>query len=205
MVKKHSVLLTVLLILPLSVMIAGCGDYGKVDQGRVVDYDKANKMVTIIRDKSLDPKKPDYSHLPPVKYKLPDAAGEMGPEPRVGKRMKLDVEKNQIIIFIPTLNNFVTIDYKPLERKDNVSDKDPLVFDIVSGKAKQFPIVDIQKKTISLYSKRQKIYVTFMVPEQYFILPPDTWDTGDEVRIYFKEEGKAARFMNVSKTDIFKK
>ena len=205
MVKKYSMLLSTLLILPLALMIAGCGDYGKVDQGRVVEFDKANKMVTIIRDKSLDPKKPDYSFLPPMKYKLPEKSGEMGPEPKAGKRMKLDIEKNQIIIFIPTLNNFVTIDYKLIERKDNVPDTDPLVFDSATNKSKSFPIIDTQKKTIAIYSKRLKSYVSFTVPDQYFILPPDTWDSGDEVRIYYKEGGKSERFMNVSKTDIFKK
>jgi hypothetical protein len=28
---------------------------------------------------------------------------------------------------------------------------------------------------------------------------------GDEMRIYYKQEGKASRVMNVSKTDIYKK
>jgi len=36
-------------------------------------------------------------------------------------------------------------------------------------------------------------------------MPENTWDAGDEVRIYYKEAGKALRFMNISKTDIFKK
>jgi len=36
-------------------------------------------------------------------------------------------------------------------------------------------------------------------------MPADTWDSGDDIRIYYKEEGKASRLMNVSKTDIFKK
>jgi len=47
--------------------------------------------------------------------------------------------------------------------------------------------------------------VTISVPAEYFSLPDYTWDSGDEVRIYFKEQGKALRFMNISKTDIFKK
>jgi hypothetical protein len=43
------------------------------------------------------------------------------------------------------------------------------------------------------------------VPDEYFMLPVDTWDNGDEARIYYKEAGKAARYMNITKTDIFKK
>ena len=47
--------------------------------------------------------------------------------------------------------------------------------------------------------------VTFSVPEEYMSWPDSTWDAGDEVRVYYKEDGKSLRFMNISKTDIFKK
>lgn len=44
-----------------------------------------------------------------------------------------------------------------------------------------------------------------------YALPSDPKDvgplptTGDMVRIYYKEDGKALRFMNVTRTDIYKK
>ncbi len=206
MAKKYAVaIFAVLLILPLSLMLTGCGDYGRVDQGRVIEYNKATKTATIIRDKSIDPKKPDYSHLPPVKYITPDDKAEMGPEPKAGKRMKLDLDKKQIVIYVPMLNNFANINYTQIERKDNLASNDPAVYDNAADKAKVFPIVDQQNKTITIYSKRQKVLVKFSVPDEYFALPPDTWENGDEVRIYYKQEGKALRFMNISKTDIFKK
>ena len=47
--------------------------------------------------------------------------------------------------------------------------------------------------------------VTSFNLDEYIGLPEATWDAGDEVRIYYKEEGKSLRFMNVSQTDIFKK
>jgi hypothetical protein len=75
----------------------------------------------------------------------------------------------------------------------------PLVAD------KKFPMVDKEKKAITVYSGRQKLLVTFSVPEEYLALPDNTWEAGDEVRIYYKEPGKAARFMNITRTDIFKK
>lgn len=81
----------------------------------------------------------------------------------------------------------------------------PQVYDKAADKPKSFPVVDREKKAITVYSKRQKILTTFSVPDEYFALPDNTWDSGDEVRIYYKEEGKARRFMNLSKTDIFKK
>ena len=204
MAKKYAVLITMLFILPLSLMLVGCNEYGHVDQGRAIAYDKATKTVTIIRDKSIDPKKPDYSFLPPVKYQIPDNPAEMGPEPKPGKRMKLDTEKKQVVIFNPAKNNFETITYTPIEQK-HVESNDPLVFDAATEKAKVFPMIDQQKKTIAIYSKRLREYVKFSVPDQYFSMPPDTWDNGDEVRIYYKTEGKSLRFMNITKTDIFKK
>jgi hypothetical protein len=36
-------------------------------------------------------------------------------------------------------------------------------------------------------------------------LPDNTFGFGDEVRLYAKVPGKAARLMNVSETDIYKK
>jgi hypothetical protein len=129
---------------------------------------------------------------------------EMGPEPKPGGRMKLDTAKKHIIIFDPTVQNFKTIEYMLVEQKDNVEKEDPLVYDKAEKKAKKFPAVNKDKKTISIYSGRQKILVTFSLPDEYFNLPDSTWDAGDEVRIYYKEEGKAQRCMNISKTDIFR-
>lgn len=186
-------------------LVFGCGELGKVDQGRVIEYDKEKKTVTIIQDKKADPGKPDYNTLPPHTYALPTDPMEMGPEPKAGYRMKLDTKTNQIVIFDSATQNFLTIDYKLVDQKENLDPKDPLVYDKAADKAKKFPVIDKEKKTITVYSKRQKIMTVFTPPDEYFARPDRTWDAGDEVRIYYKEEGKARRFMNISKTDIFKK
>ncbi len=91
------------------------------------------------------------------------------------------------------------ITYTLIDQKENVAKDSPLVA------GKKFPLVDKEKKAITVYSGRQKLLVTFSVPEEYLALPDNTWEAGDEVRIYYKEPGKAARFMNITKTDIFKK
>ena len=188
-----------LLVAVLLVFLFGCSEEGKVDQGRAVAFDKDKKQVTIIRDKKADAQTPDYSYLPPITYTLPLDPAETGPEPSVGGRMKLDAGKNQIVVFDPQARNFKTIDFKLVEKKDGIERQDPLV------QGKKFPAVDKAKQTVSIYSGRQKILITFSVPEEYMAWPESAWDAGDEVRIYYKEEGKALRFMNVSKTDIFKK
>jgi hypothetical protein len=189
----------------LLALVLGCQQMGKVDQGRVVDYNKDTNTLTMIRDISSDAATPDYSFLPPVTYVLPKDPMESGPEPKPGKRMKLDTKNRQIVIYVPNVQNFATINYTLVEQKENVQANDPLVFDAAEGKARKFPSIDKTRKTISIYSKRQAILTTFSVPDEYFMLPVDTWDNGDEARIYYKEPGKAVRYMNITKTDIFKK
>jgi hypothetical protein len=197
MLKKYCGL-TLLVILPL-ILAYGCGEMGKVDQGRVIEFDKAKGTVTLIRDMKADPKSPDYSHLPPFVYEIPKDFNEMGPEPKAGLRMKLDAKAKQIIIFDPVSQNFKKIDYTLIDQKEGVEAENPLVKD------KKFPLVEKEKKAITLYSKRQKLLTTFSIPDEYFALPDSAWDAGDEVRIYFKEAGKARRLMNISKTNIYKK
>jgi hypothetical protein len=193
-----------LALMPIMITL-GCGELGKVDQGRVVQFDKGKKTVTLIRDKKIDSQNPDYSYLPPIIYNLPSDPQEIGPDPKVGLRMKLDLSNKQIVIFDPGAQNFKTIPYTLVDQKENINKDDPLVYDKANDKSKTFPVVDRDKKTITIYSKRQQTLVTFSLPPEYFTLPDYTWDSGDEVRIYYKEEGKARRFMNVTKTDIFKK
>jgi hypothetical protein len=190
--------LTLLLLLPLG-LILGCGEMGKVDQGRVIAYDKDKGIVTLIQDKKAEPGNPDYNTLPPHQYSVPKDPQEMGPEPKAGYRMKLDTKAKEIVIFDPGAQNFKTISYTLIDQKEGVAKDDPLV----AGKT--FPMVDKAKKTITIYSGRQKILTTFSLPDEYLELPPQTWDAGDEVRVYYKEPGKALRLMNISKTDIFKK
>ncbi|MHC1727155.1 MAG: DUF4881 domain-containing protein [Syntrophobacteraceae bacterium] len=203
MARYYRFIITMLLILPLG-FLAGC-EYGKVDQGRVVKLDKEKGIVTLIRDVANDSQNPDYTHLPPMIYTLPSDPAEMGPEPKAGQRMKLDTKKHEITIFDPVSQNFKTIAYTLIDQKENVAKTDPSVYDDSQGKPKKFPAVNKEKKTITIYSERQHILTTFSLPDEAFSLPESTWDAGDEARIYFKEAGKALRFMNVSKTDIYKK
>jgi len=189
----------------LPIFLFGCAEFGTVDQGRAIEFDKEKGIVTLIRDVKHDAKNPDYSFLPPVTYQKPVDPQEMGADPKAGYRMKLDTKKKQIVIFDKAAQNFKTIDYVSIDEQENIDRNHPLVYDKVTEKAKKFPAVDRDKKQITIYSPRQKILVTISVPAEYFVLPDYTWDSGDEVRIYFKEPGKALRLMNISKTDIFKK
>ena len=203
MIRK--ILWTMMTAILLPIFLFGCSEFGTVDQGRAIEFDKEKGLVTIIRDVKHDAKNPDYSSLPPVTYQKPVDPQEMGADPKAGYRMKLDTKNKQIVIFDKAAQKFKTIDYVPIDEQENIDRSHLLVYDKVSEKAKKFPVVDKDKKQITIYSPRQKILVTIGVPPEYFALPDYTWDSGDEVRIYFKEPGKALRLMNISKTDIFKK
>ena len=183
----------------------GCEEYGKVDQGRVIAFDKEKATVTVIEDKNMEPSNPDYSILPPHTYTLPTEPIDRGADPKIGLRMKLDVEKKYIKIFNPNTQALEELPITIVDVQKDIAKDHPLVFDKDKNAAKKFPLVDQDKKTITIYSGRQKMLVTFSVPEEYFGMPEYTWEAGDEVRIYWKEKGKALRFMNISKTDIFKK
>lgn len=188
-----------LVALPLAALF-GCAEDGKVDQGRVVAFDAEKRLVTIIRDVKMDTLNPEYTHLPPLVYELPADPAETGPLPRVGMRLKLDVEKNQIVLFDAATQNFKRVDFTPVEKIMNVSPDDARV------KGKKFPIIDRgEKKNITIYSTRQRVLETVQVGEEYLGLPDSTWEAGDEVRIYYKEDGKSLRFMNITQTDLFKK
>jgi len=71
--KKYS-WLTLLAILPL-VLVWGCGEQGKVDQGRVIAFDKNKETVTFINDVKHDAANPDYSGAP-VTFTLPKDPAE---------------------------------------------------------------------------------------------------------------------------------
>jgi hypothetical protein len=197
--KKYRLWLIALPIVLIAPFLFGCGELGQVDQGRVVAYDKAKKTVTIIQDKKAEPGKPDYNTLPPHVYAMPSDPAEIGAEPKAGKRMNLDTKTNTITIFDAAANDFKKIPFTVLDEKKDISRDNPLVKD------QKFPLVDKDKKKITVYSGRQKLLLTFTVPEEYFAFPEDSWDAGDEVRIYYHKPGVAQRFMNISKTDIFKK
>ncbi len=189
--------LTLLAILPVA-LVLGCGEQGKVEQGRVIAFDKAKDTLTFIVDVKHDAANPDYSGAP-VNFALPKEPSERGADPKFGLRMKLDTKAREIVIYDPETKQMKKIQYTLIDQKEGVAKDNPLVAD------KKFPVVDKAKKAITVYSGRQKLLVTFSVPDEYFGLPDYTWEAGDEVRVYYKEPGKALRFMNISKTDIFKK
>ena len=191
----------------MALSLVGCQgeSFSKVEQGRTIAFNKDTKEVTLIHDSANDSQKPVYDTLPPSVFKLPVDPKETGPEPKAGQRMKLDTDKKIILIFDTTTQKLVTIPITIVDLQQPIDKEHPLVYDKVEKKAKKFPAIDKEKKTITIYSGRQKMLCTFSVPDNYFSYPASTWDAGDEVRLTYKTPGQALRFMNVTRTDIFKK
>jgi hypothetical protein len=91
-----------------------------------------------------------------------------------------------------------TIPFKVVSVLDKLEPRDPPV------KGKKFPLVDREKKLITIYSAREQKLVTFSVADEYLMLPEDTWKPGDDIRYNYTTPGQAIRMMNVSKTDTMK-
>lgn len=167
---------------------AGCGVNGKVEQGRVIAYDKQAKRATLIPEAD---DKSSFGVLPPVTVKAPEDPGEMGPTPSAGKLISLDTKARTIVIF-NAAGAFQTIPYTPIKERSNVT------------KAPSAAGIDRAAKTITIYSAAEHTLITFAASDDLLALPADTWRSGDVVRYYYKDPDQALRMMNVTKTDLSK-
>lgn len=171
-------------------LASGCQASGKVEQGRVIAFDKKAELVTLIPE-SLIPGESAPGVLPPITVKTPENPEEMGPAPVPGKLMRVDTKEQQVVIFESATKAFRTIPFQPIAEQHNVS------------KSPKSP-VDRVKKTITVFSREQKLTVTFAASDELLAMPDDTWRPGDVVRYYYKDPAQALRFMNVTRTDLTK-
>ena len=193
------------LLILVSFALAGCSEYGEVEQGRTVAFDKQAGTVTIIKDSGIDDRNPQYTVLPPHTFQLPTESVETGADPDVGLRVNLDAKNNIITMYDPKTQQFDKLPFTMVQKEENVSVRrqHPLVYDSATKQPRHFPVVDAEKKTVTIYSVRQMLYTVIKLSDEDFATyGPEDWAAGDDVRIYFKEPGKALRFMNVSKTDL---
>ncbi|HTQ58317.1 MAG TPA: DUF4881 domain-containing protein [Bryobacteraceae bacterium] len=162
---------------------AGCGDMGKVEQGRVIAYDAAARQVTLI---------PDPGVLPPVTVAVPADPEEMGPAPAAGGLMRLDVKNHRMVIYDRAAQQLRTVDYTPVAEQHDVA------------KGPAAPAIDRAKRTITIYAAREHVLITFTASDDLLAMPASTWRAGDVVRYYYKDPAQALRLMNVTQTDLSK-
>jgi len=174
-------------------LLAGCGDFGQVEQGLVVATE--GNVLTLILD-SNPRGDASYDRTPAVTVRIPEDTDQMGPAPAAGKLVKLDTEASEVTVYNAAEQRLITIGFELVEREGGVYPDDARV--AASGA----PKVDAANRTVTLYSPRTRELVTITVPDEYLSLPADTWQSGDEVRYYFRDPAQALRMMNVSQTRI---
>lgn len=187
-----------ILVLALSMLLAACDFDGGVEQGRCVAFDPDAKTLTVVVDTTLDQHNPHYSGKVDT-FKLPLEARDMGPAPVAGDRLMLEIDKSMLLYYDASTKSVreMPVEYTNIEK--DVLPKSPKL------KGKEFPIVNKENCTVTVYSPRLESIVTFKVSPEAINMPVETWKEGDEVRIAFRNEkrNQAIRIMNVTKTNIF--
>jgi hypothetical protein len=182
---------TALASLAAALALAGCGPLGKVEQGRVIAYDRQTRQVTLIPESATGTRH-DVGVLPPVTIDAPTDPNEMGAAPAAGGMMLLDAKNRRIVIYDRATQAFRTVEYTPLEERRNVARKLGI------------PVVDRARKTITVYAAKDRTLITFAASDDLLAMPVDTWRAGDVVRYYYKDPTRALRLMNVTQTDLSK-
>lgn len=185
-------------IVALGLGLTGC-DFGDVQQGRCVAFDADKNEVTIVLDVKHDQRNPEYTggaH----KYLMPADPKEIGPLPAPGGCVDVNPSKKTVTVWKSGESvEEIAVTFTDVE--EGIDGNHPKV------KGKTFPIIDKEKKTVTVYVAPKKLLATFTPPADRMDEPESTWKKGDEVRIYYKENAKhqALRFMNITKTNIFKR
>ena len=78
--------ITLLAILITSLLLAGCGEFGEVEQGIVVASD--GTRLTMVLDSN--PGDAKYDRVPPIVVAIPEDESQMGPAPQAGGLIALD-------------------------------------------------------------------------------------------------------------------
>jgi hypothetical protein len=181
------------LIALLTLLSVGCSDFGEVEQGLVIAA-QGNEVALVLDSNPKGDAR--YDRVPAVTVRLPADPGQMGPAPAVGKLIRLDTEASEIVIYSVAEASLVTVPFELVEHTGGVYPDDARV--VASGA----PKVDTAAQTVTLYAPRTREIATIKVPNEYLSLPADTWQSGDEIRYYFKDPGQALRMMNVSQNQI---
>ena len=140
----------VLLIAAAALMlgVAGCdtSKYGQVEQGKVIAFDEDAQLVTVVHDTNIDPSNPKYDKMPPVVFKLPANRKEIGPLPKFGQRLQLNLEEKKLEIYDAQKQTLVYIDIPDADVQKDIGKEHALVKD------QSFPKIDSEKGTITVYS-----------------------------------------------------
>ncbi|MDR1660062.1 MAG: DUF4881 domain-containing protein [Desulfovibrio sp.] len=194
---KNRILMTALLA-ALSFALSACDYDGGVEQGRAVAFEPG-KNVTLVLDTSKVRNKPLYNGKTAT-YKLPVDSMDMGPEPACGGLLAVNPEKKVVSVYDAAGKAVreLPVDFTDVQK--DIGARHPLV----AGKS--FPMINKEKQTVTVYAPTLRSLVTFN-PGAAIAMPADTWKFGDEIRVSFRstERTQTTRFMNITKTNIFRR
>jgi len=178
---------------------SGCGKFGRVSQGRVIEFDRSQGLITIIQDSnSSGSGQPRFDILPPLTVRLPRDPAEMGPQPEAGKLMEVDAARRRAVVFDAQAGGLRHVAVTLLEQQDNVAPDDRRVAGL------KFPVIDRAERTVTVYSAARQQLLRLSVADEHLNLPLESWKMGDDVRYYYKDSGQALRLMNLTRTDLAK-
>lgn len=163
----------------------GCESFGTVEQARAVGYDPQSDEVTVVLDRSSEAGEHDYRGEI-RRYRLPQAHAERGPDPVAGGLLAsaVDGATARLTVF------------------DGQAVRDVVLTDVtVAAGPRADPLLD--GGTLTWWDGKR--LVRGHLPDDAAQLPASTWASGDEVRLYLVDPPQIARFMNVTRTDIYKK
>lgn len=180
-------------------VLAGCGGFGRVNQGQVVEYRHGGGLITLVSDSNYrDPEHPRFDILPAVTIRTPEDPREMGPAPLAGRLLALDCAGGGAVFFDANSGTPKTVPCTLVSERAGVPPGDARVANV------RFPVIDRTRGAITIYVARERRLVEFSVPAEFRDLPDETWRIGDMIRYYYRDPGRALRLMNVSRTDLNK-
>lgn len=148
--------------------------------GRCVAFDKDKNSITIVKDANNDKANPNFQ-LPPATFPVP-----AGTDVKAGKRIKLDTKENKLTYFDDATSAFKIIAFTLTDKQEGVEPTDARVA------SSKFPAIDKAKKTVTIYSKRQKVLTVLTVADDALALPEKTYDSGDDLKLTV-EGGKVTK------------
>jgi hypothetical protein len=87
------------------------------------------------------------------------------------------LKENKLKYFDDASVSFKTIDFTLVEKKEGIEAEDPIVAN------SSFPAIDKEKKTVSIYSRRQKVLTIISVADDALNLPVKVYDSGDDLTL----------------------
>jgi hypothetical protein len=107
----------------------------------------------------------------------PPTPSRWAPSPR-RRTGRAGHERQKFVIYDRATKSFTGGALHPAGRPEERGGKDPRLLDAATGQPRKLPLLDRENKTVTLYSKRQKVLTRWGGPNEYLSLPESAWEAG---------------------------